>query len=113
MRGGVDIPVEAVGVLKEKYPGFDKPMWSRCRHPDKYGVRLTVEAEKLLREKGVEIPRRRRDKRSARRSNRITFRVPDAVFSALQRTIDASSGETMQDAVEKAVIQFLGGDKNK
>lgn len=109
MRVGCDIPVEAVAVLKEKYHGFDKPLWSRCRHPEKYGVRLTQEAEKLLRENGVEIPRRRRDKRSKRKSNRITFRTSEAIFEALQRTVDIGNGETMQDAVEKAVLAYLEG----
>lgn len=107
MRGGVDIPVEAVAVLKEKYHGFDKPLWSRCRHPEKYGVRLTVDAEKLLTEKGVEIRRRKNDKRSKRKSNRITFRTSEAVFAALQRTADAEGMTTMQDIIEKAVQAYL------
>lgn len=107
MRRGCDIPVEAVEVLKERFPGFDKPLLSRCRYPEKYGVRLTADAEKMLTEKGVEIPRRKRDKRSKGKSSRITFRTSETTFAALQSTLDAERNETMQDAVEKAVRAYL------
>lgn len=109
MRGGCEIPVEAVAVLKEKYHGFDKPLWSRCRHPEKYGVRLTAEAEKVLAENGVEIKRKRRDARSKAKSNRITFRTSSAIFDALQRKAMSDGNARMQDAVEKAVLMYLGG----
>ncbi len=38
--------VETVRVL---FPGFDKTLLSKCMSPEKYGVRLTPEAEDLLR----------------------------------------------------------------
>ena len=112
MNGGCDIPVEAVAVLREKYDGFDKPLWSRCRHPEKYGVRLTAEAEKVLAENGVEIKRKRRDIRSKAKSNRIAFRTSDAIFEALQRKAELGGGMTMQDAMAKAVALYLEEEKD-
>ncbi len=107
MRGGCEIPVEAVAVLKEKYDGFDKPLWSRCRHPEKYGVRLTAEAEKVLAKNGVEIKRKRRDIRSKAKSNRITFRTSEAIFEALQRKAEKDGSVGMQEAMERAVAMYL------
>lgn len=96
--------------MKQKYRGFDKPLWSRCRHPEKYGVRLTPEAEKALREGGVKIKPKRRDARSKGKSNRITYRTSEAIFEALQREVDGGKAKTMQDVVEQAVLQYLRGE---
>lgn len=111
MRRGCNIPVEAVEVLKERFPGFDKPLLSRCRYPEKYGVRLTADAEKMLTEKGVEIPRRRRDKRSKGKSSKVTFRTSEAIFDALQFKAEREGLTRMQDAVEKAVLLYLESEE--
>lgn len=105
--GAKNIPVEAVAVLKQKYPGFDKPLWSKCRHPEKYGVTLTQEAKKAIAEIAPQISLKKRDARSKGRSNRLTCRTSNGVFSALQRTIEAHDGWTVQDVVEKALIKYL------
>lgn len=112
MRGG-NIPVEAVSVLKEKYPGFDKPLWSKCRHPERYGVRLTDAAFKHIEKNAPEILAKKRDKRSKAKSNRITFRTSEAIFGALQREIGSGGANTMQDVIEQAVMQYLGGGENE
>ena len=112
MRRGCDIPVEAVEILKERFCGFDKPLLSRCRYPEKYGIRLTAEAEKMLTEKGIKIPRRKRDKRSKGKSSRITFRTSEAVLDALQFKAEREGLTKMQDAVEKAVLLYLKSEVN-
>ena len=94
-------------MLKEKYPGFDKPLWSRCRHPEKYGVRLTAEADKMLAQKGVKIPRKRADRRSKAKSKRITFRASDEIFAALQCKAEITGEGTMQELMERAVKAYL------
>lgn len=104
---GCDIPVEAVAVLQEQYPGFDKPLWSKCRHPEKYGIRLTSNADKMLAEKGVKIPRKRADKRSKEKSKRITFRASEEIFEALQCKAESTAEGTMQELMERAVKAYL------
>ena len=111
MRRGCDIPVEAVEILKERFCGFDKPLLSRCRYPEKYGIRLTAEAEKMLTEKGIKIPRRKRDKRSKGKSSRITFRTSGAILDALQFKAEREGLTRMQDAVEKAVLLYLESEE--
>ena len=102
-----DIPVEAVAVLKQKYPGFDKPLWSKCRHHDKYGIDLSKEARKAIAEIDPQILPKKRDARSKERSNRLTCRTSSGVFEALQRTVETHDGWTMQDVLEKALIKYL------
>ena len=40
---------EIVETIRALFPGFDKTLLSKCMSPEKYGVRLTPEAENLLR----------------------------------------------------------------
>ena len=35
---------QIIEALREKYPAFDKALESKCEHPDRYGIELTVEA---------------------------------------------------------------------
>ena len=105
--GARDIPVEVVAVLKQKYPGFDKPLWSKCRHPDKYGIELSKEAKKAIAEIAPQISPKKRDARSKGRSNRLTCRTSSGVFTALQRTVEAHDGWTVQDVLERALIKYL------
>lgn len=39
---------EMVALVKKSYPGFDKPLLSKCSNSERYGVELVPEAMKIL-----------------------------------------------------------------
>ena len=48
---------ERIAVIREKFPGYNKPLDSMCKRPEYYGIRRTAEAEALIADK----PRRKRE----------------------------------------------------
>ena len=39
---------ERIAVIREKFPGYTKPLDSMCKKPEHYGIRRTAEAEALI-----------------------------------------------------------------
>lgn len=39
---------ERIAVIREKFPGYTKPLDSMCKRPEHYGIRRTAEAEALI-----------------------------------------------------------------
>ncbi len=48
---------ERIAAIREKFPGYTKPLDSMCKRPEYYGIRRTAEAEALIADK----PRRKRE----------------------------------------------------
>ena len=42
---------ERIAVIREKFPGYTKPLDSMCKRPEYYGIRRTAEAEALIADK--------------------------------------------------------------
>ena len=42
---------ERIAVIREKFPGYTKPLDSMCKKPGYYGIRRTAEAEALIADK--------------------------------------------------------------
>ena len=42
---------ERIAVIREKFPGYTKPLDSMCKKPGYYGIRRTSEAEALIADK--------------------------------------------------------------
>ena len=58
---------ERVAVIREKFPGYTKPLDSMCKKPGYYGIRLTSEAEALIADK----PGRKREA-----NYKLSVRIP-------------------------------------
>ena len=42
---------ERIAAIREKFPGYTKPLDSMCKRPEYYGIRRTAEAEALIADK--------------------------------------------------------------
>ncbi|MDO4175801.1 MAG: hypothetical protein Q4D42_13665 [Eubacteriales bacterium] len=104
-------------LVKKQYPGFDKSLLSKCTNSQKYGVQLVPEAMKILlkrfgQEQTPEKPQNKRTSSGHRLSCRISARLPDADYAALQQRLKADGYKTMQAWLADMVRQYLqkGGE---
>ena len=58
---------DRVAVIRDKFPGYTKPLDSMCKRPEYYGIRRTSEAEALIAEK----PGRKREA-----NYKLSVRIP-------------------------------------
>ena len=58
---------ERIAVIREKFPGYTKPLDSMCKKPGYYGIRRTAEAEALIADK----PGRKREA-----NYKLSVRIP-------------------------------------
>ena len=108
-------PKELIGVLRERYPKYDKSLHSKVCSPEKYGVRLLEQAEQLLLEEFGTGPACspqtgqgnavKRDKR--RLPCRIYARLTESEYAALQQAIKASGCLTVQEYLRKLIRKDL------
>lgn len=89
-------------IVKQEFPGYDRQLQGKVERPAKYGIRLTLRAEKVLREKlGLEPAR----KPEARRQ--VTCRMEPTQYDRLQQALKADGFETVQDGVSFLISQYL------
>ena len=100
---------DMVAVVRALYPKYDKTVQSKCENGEAYGVDLRPDAlEALYRAftpERLEPPRRTRHGQH-RLTRRISCRLEDEDYAALQQLIEASGYATMQDWLTD-VIQGL------
>lgn len=105
-QSGEILDKDIVRVMKAVFPGYDQPMHSKVKQPDKYGVMRTPRAEELL---NIAFPskartRRRRDKRKL--ENQHTFRLDDAEEGRLQTAMEHFEVEHLQDFIVMVLRWF-------
>lgn len=108
---------EMVALVKKSYPGFDKSLLSKCSNIERYGVELVPEAMKILlkrfgQEQTPEKPQKQRAGERHRLTCRISARLPDADYQALQRQVKADGYKTMQAWLADMVRQYLQKGKH-
>lgn len=98
--------IDIVETMRAAFPGFDSPLLSKCRNYKHYGVGLRREAVKLLSDYfQIEAPAVKRQPRR-RKPKRITCRLTDAQYDALQRRL-AQTGQTAQEYIECLIVREL------
>lgn len=99
---------EVVTVVRDVYPKFDKPLLSKCEHPDQYGVELLPPGMEALRVAfGLpDEPGKPWKADSHRRTCRISARLTEPDYEALQRKLRAGN-LTAQEWIEGHVHQYL------
>lgn len=107
---------EMVAIVRQIYPKYDKTVQSKCENTQDYGTVLAADAmETLYKYFGKPPPEPTKSTRHGkhRYACRITCRLPDADYKALQQRIKAEGYSTMQDWLANIVHRYLqeGGDK--
>ena len=98
---------EIVQVLQKEFSGYDQPLHSKIKNPDKYGIMRTPRAERILRRAFPRETRKRRGKENRKRGNKHTFRLDEAEEGRLQTAMARLGVEHLQDFVLLAFHWFF------
>lgn len=98
---------DAVIAIKEKYPGFDHSLWSKCKRPDLYGITLTIGARKCV----DSLRPRRSDKRT--KEKRWTVRFTKTTHKRLQTAMSKRGIGSMQTFLEAIVLKWLEDNEHE
>ena len=93
-----------VTAVKEVFPGFDQPLYSKAKRPSIYGIQL-VPAAKLIEEKTLGSRR----KRSKRKGKTYSWRCGKELEQRLQTAKKALGILTNQELITIAVMKLLEG----
>lgn len=102
---------DAVDAIKEKFPGFDKSAFSKVCNPEKYGIALVPEAQKILHSKFPVLAREAQKRPTSKRKTKhrltryVKCRLTDEDFEALQLKLSASGG-TAQAMLTQAIRDY-------
>ena len=101
LRIAKQIPAkDMVAVVQTLYPKYDKTVQSKCENGEAYGVSIRPDAMRALYEKfapeRLEAPKRTRHGQH-RLTCRISCRLENEDYEALQQLIKASGCATVQD----------------
>lgn len=112
LRLAKQIPAkEMVAVVQELYPKYDKTVQSKCENGEVYGVSLRPDAMAALYARfapELAATARKVPKKDNRRLKcRISARLEDADYAALQRLVAAEGYATMQDLLTAIVRRYI------
>ena len=94
---------ERVKTIKAVYTGYDRPLDSKVKKPEKYGIMLIPEAAALITAPNAQ---KRAYTRPASRAVKITVRMSKTRRTALQRLCRAN-GTTVQDFLLDYIIESI------
>lgn len=111
LRVQKQLPVkEMVEVVRTLYPKFDKTVQSKCENGGSYGIALRPDAmEALYKRFAPEVLEGRRlaHKERHRLTCRISARLENDDYAALQQHLKADGYATMQDLLTDLVRRYL------
>lgn len=111
LRMRLQLPVkDMVEVVRTLYPKFDKTVQSKCENGGAYGVLLRPDAlEALYRAFDPEAleSRKKPKKEKHRLTCRISARLEDGDYKALQQHLEADGYSTMQELLTDLVRRYL------
>lgn len=104
---------EMVAVIQRLYPKFDKTMLSKCEHGGEYGAAipraamdaLYAEFAPELAAQHARVERRKKDRH--RHTDKITVRIENEAYAALQQLIKDDGYGTVQAWGNAMVVQYL------
>ena len=115
LRLAKNIPAKDIAeTIRELYPKFDKTVLSKCEHGEDYGIHIRADAVDALYAKFA--PELMEPRKKARRGGnlltcRISARLTDEAYAALQQRMKADGYATTQGWIAAMVAQYTkGGD---
>jgi len=99
--------IDIVRAIKADFPGFDKPLLSKTRRPEKYGIRLLQRAEKAVADLcGVEYVPAPRKTDNRKYKDCLKCRVPKDIADKL-RALALREESTVNEILYNLVVGFL------
>lgn len=106
-----NLPAKAMAdVIQRLYPKFDKTVLSKCEHGDEYWVQIRADAvDALYAEFAPELLAARKRARDGNRrlTHRVSARLTDEDYEALQRHMRADGYATNQDLITALVLRYI------
>lgn len=103
------LPVrDMVAVVHALYPKYEKTLHSKCEHGAEYGIQLRPDALRALLDAFAPELARRQAYDHERNSRRIQARLEADVLYRF-RMVLAEDGYTVQDWIEKQVLEYIEG----
>ncbi len=99
-------------VIQRLYPKFDKTVLSKCEHGGEYGVQIRADAvDALYAEFAPELLEARKRVRDGNRrlTCRVSARLENDVYKALQRRMKVDGYATNQDLITALVMRYVHG----
>ncbi len=111
LRLGKKLSAKAMAdVIQRLYPKFDKTVLSKCEHGSEYGVQIRANAvDALYAEFAPELlePRKRARDGNRRLTCRVSARLENDVYEALQRHMRTDGYATNQDLLTALVLRYI------
>ena len=117
LQDGLNLSMdEVVQTVRTLYPKFDKPLLSKCKATEKYGIILAQDAMDRLYDRFLpkeepqkpDAPSKQKTRHGQHRLNcRISCRLPDTDYQRLQELIRADGYSTMPDWLTGVVSNYL------
>ena len=104
---------EMVAVVQGLYPKYDKTVQSKCENGDAYGVTIRRDALKALyMHFAPELlePKKQTRHGQHRLTCRISARLENSTFAALQQRMQADGYQTFQELLTALVLRYVEGD---
>ena len=98
---------DMVSVLHETFPGYDKYLHSKVERPDKYGIRLVNEAERLLQDAFVSTHQEVKKRDTRRLPCRVQCRMSKTKLERLQQALKADGFDTVQAGIAYVIDKYL------
>lgn len=100
---------EMVAVVQRLYPKYDKTMQSKCERGDEYGIKIQPDAlDALYSEFAPELREKRKRKKDGHRLTcRISCRIKDDEYKALQHRISEEGFKDMQSWLADMVRAYI------
>lgn len=99
---------ECAEIIRKKYPGMDAQLYSKVKHPKRYGVTLTAGAKKLLPSDAPNL----RSERSKSSPDKVSLKVDKAVKEQLQVIQREAGDATIAETVARLLALAEKGAGN-
>ena len=103
---------DIVAVMREQYPGYDKTLQSKVERPDRYGIRLVNDAERLINEAFAKTAQEARRRDNRRLKARIQCRMTKTELERLQHALNADGYDTIQAGLTAIIKKYLEDRKD-
>ena len=105
---------DIINTVQQKHPGFTKMQCCMVNNPERYGVQLTQDAERLLVDKfghaeGLSIKQRKRSPVKRTKSRRLSVRLDDATYDRVKNKMQERGSESVQSFLEEILAEIAGG----
>lgn len=104
---------EFIGVMQKTFPGYGYPANSMAESPEKYGVCLTAEAEKLAERQWPLEAEKRPVKDRHKQKHKLSFRTSKTFASRFIKALSHSQYKTAQDALYHITLNWIKEQEDK